>query len=108
MSRPIKKIDENLISELAGLNCSAEEIARIVGISKTTLYRSYGTLLKKGKKFVKTSLKRKQYEVAMKGNPALLIWLGKIILKQTDKTKIDSKVKLKIIREVTEDLNGSE
>jgi len=107
MSRPKKNIDENLISELAGLNCSIEEIAKIVGISKTTLYRSYGTLIKRGREIVKTSLKRKQYEVAMKGNPALLIWLGKIILKQTEKSKMDGELKIKIIREVKEDLNGN-
>jgi hypothetical protein len=31
------------------------------------------------------SLKRKQFQVAMRGNPALLIWLGKQYLGQSDK-----------------------
>ena len=100
MARPKKNIDVELIEELAGLNCSMEEIGRIVGGSARTLQRSYVAVIKRGRESVKTSLKKKQYEVAMKGNPAMLIWLGKIILGQKDKIETDGKTELTIIRKV--------
>ena len=102
MARPKKEIDVELIEELAGLNCSMEEIARIVGVSVRTLQRSYDAVIKRGRESVKTSLKRKQFAVAMKGNPALLIWLGKIILGQKEKIETEGKTELTIIRKVIE------
>ncbi len=102
MARPKKEIDVELVEELAGLNCSFEEISRIVGVSVRTLHRSYGTVIKRGLETAKTSLKRKQFEVAMKGNPTMLIWLGKIILGQKDKIETEGKSELTIIRKIIE------
>ncbi|MCF6270986.1 MAG: hypothetical protein L3J41_14835 [Melioribacteraceae bacterium] len=102
MARPKKEVDINLIEELAGLNCSFEEISHIMGVSVRTLHRSYGTVIKKGVETAKTSLKRKQFEVAMKGNPTMLIWLGKIILGQKDKIETEGKSELTIIRKIVE------
>lgn len=102
MGRPKKEVDIGLIEELAGLNCSFEEISHIVGVSVRTLHRSYGTVIKKGLETAKTSLKRKQFEVAMKGNPTMLIWLGKIILGQKDKIETEGKSELTIIRKIVE------
>jgi hypothetical protein len=102
MARPKKIIDENLIEELAGLNCSYEEISKIVGVSVRTLHRNYGTVIKRGTESVKTSLRRKQYQIAMKGNPALLIWLGKIILGQKERIETDGKTELIITRKILE------
>jgi len=102
MARPKKEVDIGLIEELAGLNCSFEEISHIVGVSVRTLHRSYGTVIKKGLETAKTSLKRKQFEVAMKGNPTMLIWLGKIILGQKDKIETEGKSELTIIRKIVE------
>ena len=38
------------------------------------------------------SLRRKQLEVALEGNPTLLIWLGKQFLEQSDKAETKSTV----------------
>ncbi|MDA3815375.1 MAG: hypothetical protein PF549_03335 [Patescibacteria group bacterium] len=107
MGRPKKIVNVELISELAGLNCSFDEISRIVGVSVRTLHRSYGTAIKKGRDFVTTSLKRKQFELAINGNITMLIWLGKNILDQTDKTEIKGDGKLEIVRKVL-DVTGKE
>lgn len=100
MARPKKIVDIELIQELAGLNCSFDEISRIVGVSVRTLHRNYGTVIKKGRDYVITSLKRKQFEIAIGGNVTMLIWLGKNILDQTDKTEIKGDSKLEIVRKV--------
>lgn len=36
----------------------------------------------------KTSLRRAQFELAMKGNPTMLIWLGKQYLAQNERTEV--------------------
>ena len=36
----------------------------------------------------KTSLRRAQFELAMKGNPTMLIWLGKQYLGQKERTEV--------------------
>lgn len=36
----------------------------------------------------KTSLRRAQFELAMKGNPTMLIWLGKQYLGQNEHTEV--------------------
>ena len=36
----------------------------------------------------KTSLRRAQFELAMKGNPTMLIWLGKQYLGQNERTEV--------------------
>jgi hypothetical protein len=53
---------------------------------------------------------KKQYDVAMSGNTALLIWLGKQYLKQSDKvetknieiSKEDTKILIKEAQELVE------
>lgn len=41
---------------------------------------------------MRTKLLQKQFDVAMQGNVAMLIWLGKQHLDQKDKQEIDSKI----------------
>ena len=84
MGRPQKAIDENMIVALATIGCSAEEIASIVGCSKTTLYRRFGTVIEKGHAQQKTSLRRMQWAAAQSGNTSMLIWLGKQYLGQRE------------------------
>lgn len=61
-----------------------EEIARIVKCSVDTLERRFADVIKNGQSEGKSSLRREQYQQAMKGNTALLIWLGKIYLGQQE------------------------
>lgn len=84
MARPILDLDETQIEKLASINCSLAEIAAVMGCSVDTLSLRYTEVIKKGRENGKSSLKKKQFEVAMKGNVTMLIWLGKIILGQRD------------------------
>lgn len=85
MARPKKVIDENLVEKLAKVGCSNESIAIQAGCSVDTLTRRYAELLRKSREGLKTQLRIWQLEAAKKGNVAMLIWLGKQMLGQTDK-----------------------
>jgi hypothetical protein len=85
MARPRKKIDTELLAKLAKLGLTTAELAAIMECSKDTLERRYMDVIEQGRLHRNASLKRKQYEAAMAGNPTMLIWLGKQYLEQRDK-----------------------
>ena len=97
MARPRKPIDENLVEKLARVGCSNESIAVQAGCSVDTLTRRYAELLQKSREGLKTQLRIWQLEAAKKGNVAMLIWLGKQMLGQTEKVEqvVDAKVSAK-------------
>lgn len=76
---------EKQISLLAQCGCTMDEIAAKVGVSRAELYRDYETVIKNGREIGHTSLRGKQFELAMKGNVPMLIWLGKQLLGQSEK-----------------------
>ena len=85
MARPKIVIDASDVEKLSGLNCSVQEIADFLGASKSTIEKRFNAAIQKGRGHVTTSLKRKQFDVAMGGNTTMLIWLGKQYLGQADK-----------------------
>lgn len=87
MARPKKQIDPEQVKKLAAIQCSHAEMAAILGCSSDTLERRFAAAIKDGRSHGRTSLKRKQYEIAMTGNTTMLIWLGKQYLDQKDKAE---------------------
>jgi hypothetical protein len=96
MARPkIEITDEDWIKidKMAGIFCTGEEIANIMGFSYDTLERrvkethgiSCADYIRQKSDRGRMSLRRKQYEVAGSGNVSMLIWLGKQFLNQSDK-----------------------
>jgi hypothetical protein len=84
--RPLKEIDAELVGKLASIHCTKREIASIVGCHIQTLdHDRFTDILQKGQDEGKMSLKRKMFEVALKGNCAMLIWLSKQHLGMRDK-----------------------
>lgn len=88
--RPKKEIDYNIVENLAEIFCTHEEIAAVLEVNVKTLtareefLEAYKRGIEKGKK----SLRRFQYDCAKKGNSAMLIWLGKQYLGQSEKMAI--------------------
>lgn len=88
-------IDWKEFDKLCGLQCSLEEIAGWFNCSIDTIEKrvkethgiTFSEYFAQKRSGGKISLRRKQYETAMAGNPTLLIWLGKQYLNQTDKTE---------------------
>lgn len=80
------------VQQLATLGCTKNEIAKIL---KTTVevIDQYNDDFLYGINDLKRNLRRKQIEVALDGNPNMLIWLGKNLLGQTDRpVDLDSTV----------------
>ena len=91
------KIDPEQVEKLAMMGCKISEIAAFFDVNRKTIERNFGTILKKGKEKGKMSLRRKQYEVAMRGNVSMLIWLGKQMLDQCEKADIKEDVQYRMI-----------
>lgn len=85
MARPRLKIDPAQVEALARIHCTHEEMAAVLGCSTDTLTRRFADVIEKGRDQGKASLRRKQFELAMKGDRTMLVWLGKQVLGQRDK-----------------------
>jgi hypothetical protein len=96
--RPRKEIDFEELKKLCHIQATQEEICAWFDIDEETLStrifencgKSFSEYFKQNKGFGKVSLRRKQYQEALKGNTALLIWLGKNWLGQADKQEVST------------------
>ena len=77
----------NRMSQLALAGCQNNTIATLMDIPKETLVVNFGQLLTKKRCERKYNLRKLQNTAAKKGNPALLIFLGKNVLGQQDKVE---------------------
>lgn len=89
MARPKAQVDPNQVEQLGAIGCTNEEIAAYLGVSHDVIERRFECAIKKGRLKGHTSLKRKQYEVAMSGNVGMLIWLGKQYLGQREPRELE-------------------
>lgn len=81
---------EGKIEEMASYSLAMKEIASILDLSESVIYqtKSYHSAFKRGTENCNSSLRRRQYLEAMKGNTTMLVWLGKQRLNQKDKSEI--------------------
>lgn len=87
MARPKKVIDPKQVESLAGINCTVDEIAAVIGCDKRTLERRFAANIKRGREHGRSSLRRMMYEKAKEGNVTMMIWLSKQLLGYTDKVE---------------------
>tara|TARA_Y100000310_G_scaffold248745_1_gene254663 strand:- start:13 stop:324 length:312 start_codon:yes stop_codon:yes gene_type:complete len=89
VGRPKKyNIDTEQVEKLAGLGCTNTEIGSWFGCSPDLIEKSYSEFLVKGRDKGKIRLRQWQLKAAERGNVAMLIWLGKQLLGQSDKQEI--------------------
>ena len=89
MGRPKKyNLDTKQIEQMAGFGCTNIEIASFFGCDESLIRKSYSEYIAKGRDSGKIRLRQYQWASAKKGNVAMLIWLGKQMLGQTDKQEI--------------------
>lgn len=104
MGRPRKEVDFEKIDALCGYHCTAQEIVANLQLFDHDL--SYDTVERRVKEKFKTtfadyvnqkhmadakpSLRKWQWQAAKSGNVAMLIWLGKQHLGQSDKQNIET------------------
>jgi hypothetical protein len=95
--RPRIEVPWSDVEKLCGLQCTQDEIALFTGISVDTLDRaakrehgvSFAEYFRQKRGTGRIALRRAQWQAAQKGNPTMLIWLGKQHLDQKDKTSTE-------------------
>lgn len=93
VGRPRAEVDLSKLPAMCRIQCTAEECASVFGISVDTLDSrimeahgcNFSEFYKRHSGGGKSSLRRLQWKSARSGNVAMLIWLGKQWLGQTDK-----------------------
>lgn len=90
------KVDVTKMDIAEAFGCSTESIARIVQRERGMTFGSYKTQ-KAG--YARAEILHKQMDLAMNGNPTMLIWLGKNLCGQTDKLAQTSAVQITGVQE---------
>ena len=86
------------------IQCTEEEIAGVFEMTIDTLNArckemfkmTFSDIYKIHSQEGKKSLRRKQFEIALSGNPGMLIWLGKQYLNQKDRSEFKAEVSTEI------------
>ncbi len=82
-------IDSDKVELLASYACSTAEIARFFHCDESTIRKKYKSELESGREQMKIKLRQLQFKHAALGNTALLIFLGKQYLGQSEKQEVD-------------------
>ena len=93
MGRPKIEISQSIFEGLCHIQCTKEEIAATLRCDedtintwcKETYKQTFSVVFDQKRKGGWSSLRRKQWEVALSGDKTMLIWLGKQYLGQSDK-----------------------
>lgn len=92
---PRKEINIEQLKAMVRIQCTAEECCAVMGVDDNTLdrrlkelgYAGFGEFYKKYNHEGLASLRRAQWKAAVEqGNPTMLVWMGKQMLGQKDKT----------------------
>jgi hypothetical protein len=99
IGRPPIRIEPLDVIRLASEGLTQVEIAHTLNCSDKVIRRRFRREFEKGSALCNASLRRKQVEIANKGNPIMLIWLGKQRLGQSDSVvaHIDKDVTFRVI-----------
>jgi len=105
-------IKKETFESLCAIQCTREEIAGVLNVSDSTLYRwckeTYGTdfdtIFRQKRENGKASLRRSQWKLAEK-NPTMSIWLGKQYLRQRDNIEVEHSAQNGVLGELIGALN---
>ena len=90
-------IPADKVKLLASFGCSYIEIGKYFGCSEGVIRKRFKTEYEQGREEMKLSLRQMQWKNAQQGNTALLIFLGKNFLGQTDKSQVDHTNNLELV-----------
>lgn len=85
--RPQKPVDARMVKDAIAHGNTVDDAAKILGVSKDTLERRFSAEIELGRAEMRSSLRKKQYEMAIAGNVGMLVWLGKNLLGQAEKVE---------------------
>ncbi|OQC35662.1 MAG: hypothetical protein BWX63_02306 [Bacteroidetes bacterium ADurb.Bin041] len=94
--RPPADIDWDVVDNFLKAHCDGVGIASFFGVHPNTLYRlvkekyniSFDDYRRQKQAEGKELIRAKQYQTAMQGDKAMLIWLGKQLLDQKEKSDV--------------------
>ena len=100
VGRPEKEMDWRLLDSILQYGASLIDCSELLEMSEDSIQRkikeesgqTFSEYRESKKSKIRMKLRQKQYEMAMNGNVALLIWLGKNELGQKDKLENDIKI----------------
>lgn len=87
---------------LGKIQATVDECAAVLGVGKGTIYRLFEAApetlaaYENGKAQGRRSLRRAQMKAALRGNPTMLIWMGKQILEQRDQADVNFKAEVNV------------
>ena len=98
VGRPEKEMDWKLLDSVLQYGASLIDCAELLEMSEDSIQRkikeksgvTFSEYREAKKSKIRMKLRQKQFEMAMNGNVALLIWLGKNELGQKDKLEHDA------------------
>jgi hypothetical protein len=82
--RPLAVVDEEQVYKLSQFGCTYEEIGSFFDVNGDTIRRRFAGTVAKGRDHLKRVIRKKQVELAMRGDRTMLIWLGKQLLGQSE------------------------
>jgi len=84
-------VNPRFVRVLASYGCTENEIAGLFQCDQSVISKRFGIQYHKGREHMKCRLRKKQIQLAMKGNLGMLVWLGKQYLGQSEKQEIGGK-----------------
>lgn len=97
MPRPLaqpKNDTEVQVEKLSEIGCTWAEISAVIGMTERTLRRRFGHSYTKGYEVGKKKLRETMWEIALRGNVTMCIWLSKQYLGMSEKIEEKTEVKL--------------
>lgn len=90
-------IPPDKVKMLASFGCTYIEIGKYFGCSEKVIRTRFRKEFEQGQEEMKLTLRQLQWKHAQGGNTALLIFLGKNYLNQTDKSQVDHTNNLELV-----------
>ena len=82
-------IDPKIVRAMAGVHATYPEIADAFDCSEATIRARFTDIVKQERARNKIRLRTMQFKQAMKGDRTMLVWLGKVMLDQKEKTAVE-------------------
>ena len=99
-------IDWKMVDALLQANCSGVQIAARLGVHADTLYAAcqrekgsaFSAYSQQKREHGETLIHQKQFDIAMKGDKTMLIWLGKQRLGQKERSANENETLIKVLQ----------
>ena len=89
LGRPKLNIDAEKVEMLSSFGCSTVEIAKLHNCDEQTIRTRFKPEIQRGRESMKIKLRQLKWKTAEQGSNAMLIFLGKQYLGQSDRNELE-------------------